>query len=381
MTYAVAYTNINGDPIYQLDRVTEPGGRYLQLFWTPSSIAVPDRRITRVEAHDGQGNLTQWVNYSYTSGYPASTWTLTGVAYADGTSAAYTWVAGGPVVGAADDVRYNGPMRQIKYQWRTGLSGRIASENNFVTGEAVSSLSASGDGLTATEVETRGDGATRTLTYHTNKTDTTCNPADGKLISYTDFLGHTTSITYDNTNGDPINPHHGFIQTVTDPNGHTTTYTRQTNRWGVTQITRSADGSTIQQTFWPANGGDAESSPWYLASRTDELGHTTTYNRDANYRITDKYYPDNGYEHFVYNNFGEVTTHVRQKDANTTETETFRYDARGLKINYTDATGGYTTYSYYGANDPVGGNAWINRLKTVTHPANASGLHAAETYE
>src|SRR6202030_4376813 len=125
MNYAVAYVNINGDPIYQLDRVTEPGGRYLQVFWTASSIAVPDRRMTRVEAHDAQGNLTQWVNYTWTQ-WPSGgqPYLLTGVAYADGTSAAYTWVAGGPVVGTADDVRYNGPMRQIKYQWRTGLSGR-----------------------------------------------------------------------------------------------------------------------------------------------------------------------------------------------------------------------------------------------------------------
>src|SRR5207244_3326337 len=40
-----------------------------------------------------------------------------------------------------------------------------------------------------------------------------------------------------------------------------------------------------------------------------------------------------------------------------------------------DATGGVTTYTYYTS------GPWTDRLQTVTHPANASGFQATETYE
>lgn len=70
----------------------------------------------------------------------------------------------------------------------------------------------------------------------------------------------------------------------------------------------------------------------------------------------------------------------------------FQYDNRGLLIAKTNptangdwasaiATAPQTTYSYYAANDPIGGNAWVDRVKTVTLPANAQGFQASDTYE
>jgi RHS repeat-associated protein len=368
-----------GYPIYNLDRVTEPGGRYLQLYWTSSvlcgSLTTPPL-ITRVEANDGRGNVTQWVNYTWTQwtapGTNRTFTVLSQVAYSDGNSATYTYTmsAGAAVLSTANDVRYNGAMRQMKYVWKTTAavppnpsSTLLVSENNSSTGEAVATLTTNSSGQ---RVETRGDGATRTFAYGAGLGGGgNCHPTSGKLTSYTDFLGHTTNITYEDggANG-PDDPHYGFIKTVTDPNGHTTTYTRQANGgWGITQITHP-DGSTIQQTFW-------QDLPYYLASRTDELGHTTVYTRDANFRITRKDYPDGGFETFAYNNFGEVVTHEMTSGG----TETFGYDNRGLKTSYIDATSGETDYLYY----PSG--PWTDRLQTVIHPPNASGFRASETYE
>src|SRR5260370_39390937 len=171
-------------------------------------------------------------------------------------------------------------------------------------------------------------------------------PLDGKMSGFTDFLGHTTTLSYET---DTSKASAGFMNAVTDPNGHTTQYTRQTKSWGIKTITHP-DGTTIQQTFWPvdpANGLDAQSSPWYLASRTDENGNTTTYTRDTSMRIIRKDYPDGGWEEFDYNASGEVTTHRRCKDGTNVESESFVYDTRGLTTSWTDAAGNVTSYTYY----------------------------------
>ena len=341
----ITYTNIyNSDGTlygHRRDRITEPGRRYLQInYQTPDLNSL----ISSVQAFDGQGNMTQSVTYTWvpwTSPQGKTFTVLSQVTYSDGTSANYhyTQTGGGSgqqsipiraVLATADDVRYGGAMRQIGYTYLTGAgaNGQIASENNMVTGAAVSSI--------AGATETRGDGATRTFTYGTESPTKIslgiCFATLGKLLSYTDFLGHTTTISYES---DDTSPSFGFINAVTDPNGRTTSYTRQTNSWGITTITHP-DGSTIQQTFWQDN-------PHYLASRTDELGHTTIFTRDPSYRITRKDYPDGAFETFTYNNFGEVLSHEMTSGG----TESFLYDGRGLKTSYTDATGGVTTYSYY----------------------------------
>src|SRR5581483_4297938 len=229
--------------------------------------------------------------------------------------------------------------------------------------------------------------ATRAFTYAENCT-WTHQPSDtlecdditkGKIIAYTDFLGHTTQISYDENS---TNKSVGYISSVTDPNGLLTTYVRATpqhNTWNITQV-QYPDGSTVEQTYTD------DANPYYLASRTLQHGpgdpvETINYTRDGNHRIHRKDYPDGGWEEFDYNNLGEVTQHRRCKDGITVETETFVYDnttgpaTRGLKTSYQDATGGVTTYSYYTS------GPWADRIQTVTYPTNASGFQATETYE
>ncbi|HWY51493.1 MAG TPA: RHS repeat-associated core domain-containing protein [Chthoniobacterales bacterium] len=406
--FTYGYDNQN-HPLLRLDRVTEPGGRYLQINWDSTN-----SYITSVQAFDGVNpQPIQSVNYTwspFTLNWNGGTTVqvLTGVGYSDGTSATYAYsdktYPGAPVctypfvtdlwhaaiVTSADDARYAGPMRRIAYVYpANGNKGtnatRILSENRLLpdgtVGEMVSSLAGvPSTGSTGSSTETRGDGPQRTFNYNYVHRCKDCpppdtqpcldpQPLDGKMSSFTDFLGHTTTLTYES---DSTKQSAGFITEVADPNGHTTQYARQSGSWGITTITHP-DGSTIQQTFWPNN---SQTSPYYLESRTDELGHTTTYKRDGNNRIIEKDYPDSGIEKFSYNPFGEVTSHLMTSGG----TESFVYDGRGLKTSHTDALGNVTTYTYYPDGDSTYA-AWTDRLKKVTYPANASNLQASETYE
>jgi RHS repeat-associated protein len=366
-------TTIDFDSHGRRTRVTEPGGRYLQINWDhPAGDIWANSVIQSVYAYSGPAgspddHVTQWVSYGWggvqsgQNSYPG----LSDVDYHDGTGAlnTYTVIGGKPTnkrpgLIEADDVRYNGPMRQIGYNPDT--KGAITQETK-PSGEVVSTI---GSSISNPCFETRGDGATRRFTYGNGIS--AVSGTRGKLLNYTDFEGHTTTLTYE---PDSHSVSWGFINSVTDANGHATTYTRQANSWGIKTITHP-DGSHIDQTYWPSN---SESSPYYLASRTDELGHTTTYTRDSNNRITRKdYASDNqtpaSYEIFEYNSFGQVTKHRLKNGAY----QHFQYssDNRGLLLAKWNPTSNSapldsdpkTTFTYYTS------GPWTDRVQTETDP-------------
>jgi hypothetical protein len=153
-------------PPFKLDKVTEPGGRYLQVTWDST-----DSHIIEVDAFDGvHSSPIQWVTYHWITltfnGLPPSADVIDVVNYSDGTSAHYTYGDGkylgppictqplprghwhAPQLLTADDPHYPGPMRQIAYTYNpnTNNQTRIASENHAIlangqltAGEPVSS--------------------------------------------------------------------------------------------------------------------------------------------------------------------------------------------------------------------------------------------------
>src|SRR6266436_1950618 len=154
----VTYGYASGHWLLKLDKITEPGGRYLKINWDTTNTY-----ITSVQAFDGVNSQPiQSVTYTWATqtlsmpdgSHPNSFKVLTRADYSDGTFAAYTNVEGNypvpictspygtdhvyvPLVATADDVRYAGPMRQIAYQYDTTKNKtRIISERNFATGEA-----------------------------------------------------------------------------------------------------------------------------------------------------------------------------------------------------------------------------------------------------
>jgi len=195
-----------------ISRVTEAGGRYLQFSYGPATDPDGTLMLTRVEAHAlGNATVTDWVNYSYTTVSPGvqnrDKKMLTGAAYSDGTSASYEYcndnVTEGqtthkmyPLLQRANDLRYNGAMRTIRYEYENGgPHGAIVNEK--YPGYLLSAISPAA-GTADTFTETRGDGPTRSFTYthmyHCHGTecgvcsDVEANdPPHQMLTSYTDF--------------------------------------------------------------------------------------------------------------------------------------------------------------------------------------------------
>jgi YD repeat-containing protein len=400
-------TTITPDTLNRIGKVIEPGGRYLQFIYDSSGM------LTTVEAHDGRGNTTDSVNYSYTS-VPSGgihfgpSNMLTGVVYSDGTSATYHYLGDNtpdnpgpplytarmyPVMDTCNDVRYSGPMRQITYEYVDGgPHGVIRREKNPNVGPISSiapDLAIAGTTTydpPTSYTETRGDGPSRTFTYTRlrslrNTEGGTCpdyidDPHQQMLTQYTDFHNHTAYLGYDANL---------YVNSVTDFNGHITNYTHgSAPPAGIGEIMRITHpgGSHIDYTYY--DGGH------YVQQITNERGAITYYTRDANNRITRIDYKDASnnvlaFEEFTaYNNFGQVLTYHLKNGA----WKSFVYDTnnRGLLTDEYNpkatAPGGNdprTHYDYYTAAD--GNLGWIDRLKKVTLPLNGSNLAASETYE
>jgi RHS repeat-associated protein len=389
--------------------VTEPGGRYLLFKYNG-----PQARLSSVEAHGlGNATVTDWVNYSYTltspGGTGASLYCLTGVAYSDGTSAAYTYTQDNvqaqykvlPLLSTANDVRYHGPMRQIAYDYQGYPTphGAITAERFSAGGTLVSRISPGATSCASFNcqmetdfTETRGDGPTRTfhytdLTYHSNPQEPGCpevwypQPPSQFLESYTDFQGHTTTLGYDKG----TNNEKWYVNSVTDAYNRTTTYTRgPAPPSGIGQITqiKHPDNTHVDYIYYAEGTGHI--SGHYLKQITDERGNVTFYGRDGDNRVTYIWYEDNQNNVIAgdwngYNSFGQVTTNLLKNGA----FESFVYDGLGLltdKYNpKLDAIPGgsdpHTHYTYYTS------GPWTDRVLTMALPANVNGLQARETYE
>lgn len=379
-------------------KVTEPGGRYLKFIYGPATDNDGTVLLTRVEAHAlGNATVTDWVNYSYSSVSPGvpgrNKKMLTGVSYSDGTSASYQYCndnvhEGGtthkmyPLLQRCDDIRYNGPMRTIWYEYESaGPHGAIMREKSPGIGiTSAISPGAAGDTFT----ETRGDGPTRSFTYthmftcHGEECGPCSvfefNPPQQMLTNYTDFQGHATTLGY-NANW--------YINSVRDANNHTTTYERgPAPPAGIGQIltiTHPGGVNHINYTYYDHGH--------YVQQITNERGAITYHFRDANHRITRTDYKDAtgnliANETFSYNSFGQVLTHRLKNGAY----QHFQYDNRGLLLAKTNPTTtadwqtalnspAKTTYSYWT------NWVWADRVFRVTLPRNGSSQTAWERYE
>lgn len=393
-----------GGQFSKLWKVTEPGGRFLQISYTPfqySSTGYTDL-ITKVEAFDGRGNLMEKVLYHYEgvdSGgyYPILFFNLTRVDYDDDQAphAAYAYYTPAPLylgnpdgsktagtVKTCDDVRYAGPMSKIEYEYvptnggQAGayIRGQIKAEKNMTTHQVVSSVDYQGGLHDRTEI--RPDGATRHFSYR---------GIDG-LDSYTDFAypggtHRTTTISFNDPA--PGNPDH-YLRTVTDANQHTTA-TEKERKIGAVMAVTYHDGSKMEYTY-------SEPEPYYLVTRKDENQKTTIYMRNpVTHQVERIDYPDGGFETFTYYDNPLRLLHEHQMTSGGTEI--FDYDDRGLKAAYTapitpsDSTPGLhkTRYFYYESGshtyrlwymvDPRGNTTWyeynLRGLVTkVTHQDN-----------
>ena len=401
--------------------VTEPGGRYLHFIYDAST----PRRLTRVEAHGlGNATVTDWVSYTYASQPTGGTvitsrMCLTRVDYSDSTAASYTYQLDNgpeilkrgfnrmtPLLKGADDVRYQGAMRRIAYEFRQSHAahGDLWKERYWdgivgheLSGIVVSTIDPPAPDPTVNTVnfettytETRGDAPSRSFTYtpmHLHRFDDDTCPTPTMppylnqqfLQSYTDFSGKTTSVAYDSN---------WYVNALTNANYQTTTYLRgpppdAPYERGIGQVLRITrpDNTHVDYTYQP----EGDIGGHYVASITNELGAVTVYTRDPVTHVATRIdYPADAqtpasWEEFTYNSFGQVLTH-RLKNGAWVK---FKYDSRGLLTDsYSPKMGAvpldsdpHTHQTYYTS------ALWADRVQTVTLPANASGYVASETYE
>jgi len=433
----IAY-NLSGPKTGERVKVTEPGGRCLWFIYGDQD-QDGTWLITRVEAYDSDsspgsptppgGHLINWVNYTYHDydpivprrperikrmlwrvDYPDSTNTLT-----DNTHAHYDYgtdnVREGvnthkmyPLLKRCDDVRYNGPMRTIWYDYQNnGPHGAIVDEwcPGIGAVSAISPAVPATDGTVDTFTETRGDGPSRSFTY-THFDPCTGDDCDGAcaaygestphnrmLDHYTDFRGNTTWLGYDQTTW--------YVTSVKDANNNITYYQRgsspsQGGIGAIKKITHPGNNSFIQYVYQtetsPSLGGH------YIHTVTDENSETTTISRDpTKHWITRIDYPSDGntppsYEEFSqYNSFGQFTVHHMRNGAY----EAFVYDGRGLLTDkyYPKSSGipggaddPHVHYDYYTPADGSDYYGWIDRVKKITMPQNFPfNYQATETFE
>lgn len=392
-TYGLRTTMAYSGTTNILTRVTEPGGRWLQISYSSG-------RVSRVDAQYPLGTstvTTQSVTYSYGSqlfgGITNSV--LTAATYltdAGSPSATYTYQAANigatakPLIATCNDLHYAGPMKSIAYEFQPvsagGFYGQLLREKH-IGGTPVVTLSISGN----TRTETRGDGGVRSFTFGVASQTGYNVPATYLLSDSTDFRGNRSYFGYDSN---------GFLNITKNPRNAETSFTRLALTGKITLVTLPKDAANVNHTVTTAYLDTA--TGYYVSSITNERGYVTSYTRDpSSKRITQINYPTitggpASYETFTYNGFGEVLTHRMTSGG----TESSTYDARGLKKTSTPPAtpsdlnpGAHPALFDYDTNDQLSkatdprGNATTygydapSRATRVTHP---DGSYAQKGY-
>ena len=317
-------------------QITEPGGRWLRLYFARSTVGQRELVLNYVRASDGRTVEYQYWEYTTSTGIKYSA--LRVVFYNYGPEwATYTYQDdnkdpnGRPLLKTCSDPMFSGPMWRIGYVFppsdQAAVVGQLKSEHHVTTsgsiGVAVSTLSIDYLNAPTVRTEIRGDGPARTFNY-----------SGGKLINWTDFKNITASQTY--------NAPGGFIDSMTDRKEKTTDFTRNALTGNVETRTFPLTPPDIQRATMQVlygtpscpdpNNRDAN-NPYYVCMVTNEREFPVKYFRDANKRVTRIEYPDGGVETFQYNGFGQVTTHGLTSGG----TEVFEYDdATGRLMRYRD---------------------------------------------
>jgi len=289
---------------------------------------VPTTRpqVSRITASDGRT-----VNYDYTvladpvSGQEFIA--LKDARYGDGTQATYRYgfvsANARPLLVEADDPRYEGQAKQIRYTYHDRL-GMIHQEINPATGSVYASL----------ELD-KQDPLKRVVSYSDLRQVTVRLTSDAvHVAARTDSLGRTMQFERDTF---------GRVTAQIDYQG------RRTER------TYDASGNVaVEQRAGRTERQIARDAKSHIVQATDRYGRTIKSERDANGRVTREIQPDGTAREFSYDELGRIT---QQRDRDGA-LHKFVYDARGLKTAWTDPIG--QTYRYtYDASD---------RVATVTDP-------------
>ena len=343
LSYGRVITNSDGSPDNNsplgLTRITEPGGRYLSLYYTKwVSGSYPNTRtrywLTSVQASNHQSGNDQKVIFDYTDvpqgGTSSAQHMFTGVEYpSEGSSvnASYSYNPAAGVAFKAIDPHYAGAMSQIQYVC-SASTGFLQEEDNANGGGLVSRLSTITNANNVKNcTETRGDhdinGASIARQFIYGQTTTSAysggtGAETSQLNEVIDFQGVPSYLQYfgsDQVNGNG----QGYIESTTDKCGYVTAYTREPilGRVTSTKFSGHSDPSitgTLSTSVWTNVDDDTSNAiyPYFLHSTTNERGQTTTYwhdwgshsnNATNSGMVSQIAYPDGSHEYFWYQPF------------------------------------------------------------------------------
>jgi RHS repeat-associated protein len=240
------------------------------------------------------------------------------------------------------------------------LTRRDRSKLKFdSTGKLLSITDGNGMGLTLTynsteQLESVKDSAghTVTFTYNEGLLTSISLPLSrtihyaytaGRLTSVTDTAGDVTSYAYTSS---------GLLTSIKDANGHTVVQnTYNESGQVVTQVNALGQKSTFAYNSGETIFTDALGHKWtdrysgnVLVSRTDPLGHTTSYVYDSNLDLSAITDP-NGYTTLMdYDGSGNLLD--RTSPAPFDYEERWTYNALDEPLTYTDRRGLTTSYAY-----------------------------------
>ena len=333
--------------------VTEPAGRSLQVvtrgITSTTEGVVGDVVVDHVTGSDGRS--VYYYYGAYTTGNGTHYTSLTSVRYfGDPTlDATYTYqdnnlgASGRPLIKTCIDTMFDGPMWKIAYDFQP--AGTNADGSSVVSGQILRETHPNGTSVSrltinaktsqgyASRTDTRGDNPTgsgnpsRTFTYN-----------GYKLATSTDFKNVATSQGYNGNN---------WLNSVTDRRGNATTFSpNQIN--GIQQSISYPGLSTQNYDFGGQSCPDPNNTDQYNKYWLWKGPDLTEYWRDTRKQVTEIDYAGDlsGLsDHYVYNNFGQVTQHTLKDNS----IESWQYDTAGRVTAYWDAvhpTSGHPTAWY-----------------------------------
>jgi RHS repeat-associated protein len=249
----------------------------------------------------------------------------------------------------------------------TDANGNTAQITNNVAGRQQTVIDPSGRLTTVFTFDDLGDVIRQDQVFDGKTLTTTATyDAVGRPLTRTDPLGNTWNATYD-ANGD--------LLTVTDPfhNGVTVTYdafgaplTFKDSIGNVSTYAYDSSGNLItfknalDQTDHYAYSGS------FMATHTDALNRTWSYNPDGAGNINAIRDPLGNTPSWAYNSQGEITV-SRDAAGNAT---TYTYDAMGNLLTVTDPLGHVTTLAYDALNELVSRTDALGKTTTYTYDGN-----------
>ncbi|MEO7101165.1 MAG: RHS repeat-associated core domain-containing protein [Luteolibacter sp.] len=378
-------TASNGQVV--LNRITEPGGRYLDVRFSSFSFTTlasgplsPPKTITQFYVTKVITSDNRALTYSYGArsygSIGSKAYSLSKTNYPDDAAASYTYsfqnsTSSGAGLLTARDVKSSG-IPNIKYTYWTAQNGVSPPPAGSVkaVAELDSGVKLCEIGLVSSENDTNEPVAT--FIDGSGFGYSIKSGSKGLLGKVRNINDATSQVTYDLTGGT-----------------RKTTSKNATNHSLAT--TRSSLGKILSRT-WPKVGAQTNTptETWtynndgYLLTYTDTLSHLITIKRNAKNLARKITYPDGTAESFTYGAFNQIASHTMRNG----KTENFIYFSgsakNGLLQASTDAGGGRTTYTYNANNlvetvtDPMNRVTKITydkngAIKKITYPPAASG--------